>query len=76
MRKFQPRNDWATLQEEIDQAISGLFAGITPGSLLEDVSVEEFDGPSLDEALENGPWRDLWSEGHENQGVAAQPDDW
>jgi len=54
--------DWTRLQEEVDQAIPGLFADITPASLQEDMDVDDFDWSSLDDALKNGPWHDLWLE--------------
>ncbi|KAF3052953.1 hypothetical protein E8E11_005355 [Didymella keratinophila] len=67
--------DWARLHEDIDQAIPTLFADITSASLLEETGVEDVDWPSLDNTLKTSPWRDLWVEGLDHQGAAAQPDD-
>ncbi len=52
--------DWATLQEGVDQAMPSPFGDITSASLEEDIDVDAGDWSALNDALENGPWWDVF----------------
>lgn len=68
--------DWTRLQEKVDQAIPGPFADITLASLHEDTGVEASDWSSLNDALEDGPWQDIFNgRSDDDQGAEAQPGD-
>lgn len=67
--------DWTTLREEVEQPLSAFFADVTPASLQEDIDVDSNDWPEMSDALDNGPWRDVFHWPVEDQGAEAQPDD-
>ena len=68
--------DWARLQEEVDGATSSLFGDVTLASLQEDIDVDDDEWARTNDALENGPWRDIFDWRFHGQGLEAQPGDW
>ncbi|KAG9206165.1 hypothetical protein G6514_004887 [Epicoccum nigrum] len=64
--------DWTRLQEEVE---SSLFDDITPASLQEDIDVNNDEWARTNDALDNGPWRDIFDWRFDSQGLEAQPGD-
>lgn len=67
--------DWTRLQEEVEGAVSPLFDDVTPASLQEDIDVDDREWARTNDALENGPWRDIFDWTFDGQGLEAQPGD-
>ena len=67
--------DRARLQEEVDGATSSLFGDVTLASLQQDINVDDDEWPRTNDALDNGPWRDIFDWRFDGQGLETQPDD-
>ena len=67
--------DWTRLQEEVDGVTSSLFDDVTPGTLQADIDVDDDEWARTNDALEKGPWRDIFDWGFNGQSLEAQPGD-
>jgi hypothetical protein len=65
--------DWARLQEEVDEAVSPLFGNVTVALLQQDFDVDDDEWAMTSDALENGPWRDIFYWRLDGQGLGSQP---